>query len=97
MSLKVPSSRGFERATPLITAPTWGVSFSALIADGVMLGLLWLRGVLCLSPDLFNGRVARHHWMISVACWSRDGGTVSPRAFAVFRLMIISNFDGCST
>jgi hypothetical protein len=35
------------------------VSFSALIADDAMLGLLWLPGILCFSPALFNGRVAQ--------------------------------------
>src|SRR6266536_275594 len=50
MCLNVPSSSGLERSTPLITAPTWGVSFSALIAGGAIVGLLWL---------LFNKRAAR--------------------------------------
>src|SRR5262249_38760939 len=34
--LKVGSSRGAERSTPLSTAPTWGVSFSTLIVAGAM-------------------------------------------------------------
>src|SRR5262249_60191825 len=36
------------------------------------------------------------HSMTRSARSSRDGGIVKPRAFAVLRLMITSNFVGCS-
>src|SRR5262249_45464532 len=37
-----------------------------------------------------------HHWMIWSARTSRDCGIVSPRAFAVLRLITSSNFVGSS-
>lgn len=36
------------------------------------------------------------YWMTPVACCRRDGGTVSPNAWAVLRLITKSNFMGCS-
>ena len=49
--------------------------------------------VLCACP-----RCASHaYWITSSARRSRDGGIVSPSALAVLRLMISSNFVGCST
>src|SRR5262249_1477151 len=44
-----------------------------------------------------NEGSARRHWMISSARPSSDGGIVRPRALAVLRLMMNSNFVGCST
>jgi hypothetical protein len=37
------------------------------------------------------------YWITSSARRSNDGGIVSPRTFAVLRLMTSSNFVGCST
>ena len=37
------------------------------------------------------------HSMTSSACVRSDGGTVMPRALAVFRLIASSNLLGCST
>src|SRR5262245_7823764 len=44
-----------------------------------------------------NERSPVHHWMISSARISTDCGIVSPRAFAVLRLITSSNLVGCST
>src|SRR5262249_47055228 len=38
-----------------------------------------------------------HGWITSSARSSSDGGIVSPRVFAVLRLMTSSNLVGCST
>ena len=37
------------------------------------------------------------YWMISSVCANSHGGIVNPSALAVLRLMINSNFVGCST
>ena len=41
--------------------------------------------------------VRQRHWIISSARNSSDCGRVGPSAFAVFKLMVSSNLDGCST
>src|SRR5712692_1976052 len=38
-----------------------------------------------------------HHWMISSARPSSDGGIVRPSALAVLRLISMSNLDACIT
>src|SRR4030095_4912348 len=47
-------------------------------------------------PRASEERASVHHWMSSSARCSSDGGIVRPRALAVLRLMIRSNFVGCS-
>ena len=52
------------------------------------------------GEEAASQRVDEHspgdHWMIWSARCSSDGGIVSPSAVAVLRLMISSNFLGCS-
>ena len=64
------------------------------------------RRRLCLTRERRGQRPKRepaeerapvHYSMISSARTNRDWGIVSPRAFAVFKLMTSSNFVGCST
>src|SRR5215469_11171182 len=62
--LKVASGRGSARSTPLITAPTCGVSFSTLIVDDAMADLLWLAAIPWRTPALSSSsrcRVAAVH------------------------------------
>jgi len=49
------------------------------------------------NRDVTDEGTALHHWTISSARASSDGGIVSPSALAVLRLMTSSNFVGCST
>src|SRR6476661_2865298 len=44
-----------------------------------------------------SDELAPPHSITSSALASRDGGTVMPSALAVFRLMVNSNFVGCTT
>src|SRR5215475_7145291 len=62
--LKVASGRGSARSTPLITAPTCGVSFSTLIVAGAITGLLWPAAIPWRTPALSSSsrcRVAAVH------------------------------------
>src|SRR5215469_7745385 len=62
--LKVASGRGSARSTPLITAPTCGVSFSTLMVAGAMAGLLWLAAISWRTPAFSSSsrcRVAAVH------------------------------------
>lgn len=53
------------------------------------------RGSACLKSARLGHQ--RRYSITSSALASRDGGTARPRAFAVTRLIVRSNFVGCST
>ena len=53
--------------------------------------------LLDIGPDINPRAQILPHSITSSALASRDGGTVRPSALAVFRLMVNSNFVGCTT
>jgi hypothetical protein len=56
-----------------------------------------LFGKVLASCEPAHGLPHNVYWITSSARIRRDGGIVIPRALAVLRLMINSNFVGCST
>src|SRR5438093_8705197 len=87
-------------ATRFVDAPQrWGVAPHVehqVVKLGSHLPCLPSLGERGRCPLSDFGRTCRSYWMISVVCSMTDSGMLSPRALAVFKLMEMLNFVGCS-